>query len=339
MLSSSEVQNRPQSYSIQTLDDVRSLAEVLRQRMRAAVQGRDEVIEFVLYALLGDGHILLEDYPGSGKTTLAKALGQSIETEISDTVPHFRRVQFTPDLLPSDITGVMIFDTENNEFSFRKGPLFAYIILADEINRTSPKVQSALLEAMAEKQITVDNVTHPLDKLFFVIATQNPLDLMGTYPLPVSQLDRFLFKIKMTHISREAELEVLAKWNIDRLAPNLPKISRNQIIGARQVLRQQVKVSEPVMACLVDTLGNLRENPAVVQGASTRSLVMAIPALQARAALMGRDFVSSEDIEVILLPLLLHRIELQHSSEEKSAMIMNAAKPALEKLARDLMKA
>ena len=199
------------------LDEATAVASRLRQRLRAVICGRDETIDLVLVALLADGHVLLEDYPGSGKTTLAKTLGGSIaEAGAEDGLPVFRRIQFTPDLLPSDVTGVVVFDPERNLFEFRRGPVFAHVVLADEINRTSPKVQAALLEAMGEKQVTVDDRTHPLDELFFVIATQNPLDLAGTYPLPIAQLDRFLFKVRMGHISRDAELEVIAGYPTPR---------------------------------------------------------------------------------------------------------------------------
>ena len=169
------------------------------------------MIDLLIVALLSDGHVLLEDYPGSGKTTLAKALGQSIVSGETHLEP-MRRVQFTPDLLPSDVTGTTIFDPDARTFEFRPGPVFTHILLADEINRTSPKVQSALLEAMGEKQCTIDNTTHSLSELFFVIATQNPLDLAGTFPLPTAQLDRFLFKIRMTHISTQDELDLLVNF-------------------------------------------------------------------------------------------------------------------------------
>ena len=193
-----------------SLSGAREVAERLGARLRAAIRGRDEVVELMLIALLADGHVLLEDYPGSGKTTLARALGNALDNGSGAAgIAAFRRIQFTPDLLPSDITGTNIFDVETSKFSFRRGPVFAHIVLADEINRTSPKVQAAMLEAMAEKQVTVDNESHVLDDLFFVIATQNPLDLAGTYPLPTPQLDRFLFKIEMKHIERAAELQVL----------------------------------------------------------------------------------------------------------------------------------
>ncbi|HEX2678489.1 MAG TPA: AAA family ATPase, partial [Polyangiales bacterium] len=195
------------------LSEAQRCLSMLTQRTRAVILGRDEVIELVIIALVADGHVLLEDYPGSGKTTLARSLGDSLRVaEGTSPIASFRRIQFTPDLLPSDVTGSSVFEQDRNRFTFRPGPIFAHIVLADEINRTSPKVQAAMLEAMAEKQVTVDNETHRLDDLFFVIATQNPLDVMGTYPLPTPQLDRFLFKIEMKHIERQAELDVLSHY-------------------------------------------------------------------------------------------------------------------------------
>src|SRR6185295_19210801 len=229
--------------------------------------------ELVLVALFSDGHVLLEDYPGSGKTTLAKALGHSIIDDLpEDEIPDFRRIQFTPDLLPSDVTGVMIFDTVTNTFQFRRGPIFAYVVLIDEINRTSPKVQAALLEAMAEKQVTVDNVSHKLNELFFVMATQNPLDANGTYPLPVAQLDRFLFKVRMKHVDRASELEVLDSWGAPRPPCALPQVYRRDVVEARGVIRGRVHLARGVKECLVDTAQNLRTDKRVLQGISTRSL-------------------------------------------------------------------
>lgn len=294
-----------------SLEDVRSTAARLRARLKANVMGRDDIIELVLVALFADGHVLLEDYPGSGKTTLAKALGQSIVDDLAhDDIADFRRIQFTPDLLPSDVTGVMVFDTSTNNFTFRRGPVFAYVLLVDEINRTSPKVQSALLEAMAEKQVTVDNISHRLDELFFVLATQNPLDTVGTYPLPMAQLDRFLFKLTMKHIDRASELEVLRTWGQPRVMPELPRVTRGEVVAGRRFLREHVSVATGVHECLVDIAHGLRDSKRTRQGVSTRSLVQAIPALQTLAMLRGRDYVSTDDLEYLAPPLFAHRLEL-----------------------------
>ena len=309
----------------------------LRERLTAAIKGRDDVIELVLVALLADGHVLLEDFPGSGKTLLAKTLGDSIlDDQPDDNIPGFRRIQFTPDLLPSDVTGVTVFDATTSRFSFRHGPIFAYVVLADEINRTSPKVQSALLEAMAEKQVTVDNTTWKLDDLFFVIATQNPLDLAGTYPLPVAQLDRFLFKIRMNHVSREAELEVLltARERRAGVPEALARVGRAEVVAARRACHEGVSLTHAVHEALVDIARAMRADQRVVQGASTRSLVMALPALQARAMIRGRDYVGPEDIDALLIPIFGHRLELQPGESEPAEVIQECAAPTLERMAR-----
>lgn len=325
---------------LSTLDEVRGVAARLRDRVRHDVIGRDDIIELVLISLFADGHVLLEDYPGSGKTTLAKALGHAFVEEPTDSlgIATFRRVQFTPDLLPSDITGVTIFDTTTNLFSFRRGPVFASILLVDEINRTSPKVQSALLEAMAEKQVTVDNVSHRLDDLFFVMATQNPLDSVGTYPLPLAQLDRFLFKLTMKHIDAASELRVLEAWGRPRVAMELPKVHRSEVIAGRALLREKVAVSRAVQQCLVDIATALRDTTRTRQGVSTRSLVQAIPALQTRALLNGRDYVSSEDIEALAFPIFAHRMELM-PGVQADLLVKDALKGPIEKLSRSTLGA
>src|SRR5688572_13827155 len=294
-------------HPMNSLDDARAVASKIRDRVRDNVMGRDPVIDLVLIALFADGHVLLEDYPGSGKTTLAKSLGYAILDDLpDDEIPSFRRLQFTPDLLPSDVTGVMIFDTTTSTFQFRRGPVFAYVVLVDEINRTSPKVQAAMLEAMAEKQVTVDNVCYSLNELFFVMATQNPLDAVGTYPLPMAQLDRFLFKLVMKHIDRASELEVLRTWGQPRQERDLPRVTRGDVVAARRILRGAVAVSPAVHECLVDVAQRLRDDKRTRQGVSTRCLVQAIPALQTLAMLRGRDFVSSEDVEYLAVPLFAH---------------------------------
>ncbi len=321
------------------LQEAQQAAERVRARLRDHVMGRDDVIELVLVALFCDGHMLLEDYPGSGKTTLAKAVGESIvDDQPTDELPEFRRIQFTPDLLPSDITGVMIFNTETNTFNFRRGPIFAYVVLVDEINRTSPKVQAALLEAMAEKQVTVDNISYKLDELFFVIATQNPLDVAGTYPLPLAQIDRFLFKIRMKHINRDAELEVLETWGTPKAPCALPTVRRSDIVNARTVIRGQIHIADVIKECLVDTAQNLREDQRVIQGVSTRALVQAVPALQTLALFRGRDFVSSEDLAYLLPMILGHRLELTPGTEDRDALILSAAERPLETLARATLR-
>jgi MoxR-like ATPase len=315
------------------------VARRLFDRVRAEVRGRDEVIELVLIALLADGHVLLEDFPGSGKTTLAKTLGEAI-VDVPDgsgrLIESFRRIQFTPDLLPSDVTGTTVFEPKTGNFSFRPGPVFAHVVLADEINRTSPKVQAAMLEAMAEKQVTVDNVTRALDALFFVIATQNPLDLAGTYPLPVAQLDRFLFKIRMTHIERADELEVLRTIQARKAgaARALPGVTRDEVIAARRAIEAGVVVHPLIHDALVDIARALRGDRRVLQGVSTRSLVLAVPALQARAMIYSRDYVSAEDMEVVLPRVFGHRLELAAGSSDPSEVISAALAPSIERLAR-----
>ncbi len=315
------------------LAGARDVAARLRRRLSAAILGRDEVIELVLVALFADGHVLLEDYPGSGKTTLAKALGDAID-DPAHGLPGFRRVQFTPDLLPSDVTGVTIFEPDTRQFVFRPGPIFAHVVLADEVNRTSPKVQAAMLEAMAEKQVTTDAGTRALDDLFFVIATQNPLDVAGTYPLPVAQLDRFLFKVRMEHVSRQAELAVLATLRERKAPPADPRVSRDEVLAARAAIEAHVHVAEPIRECLVDVAAALRADDRALQGISTRSLVLAVPALQALACLRGRDYVRGEDLETLAPRLFAHRLELQPGVDDPGPLIAAALATGLERLAR-----
>jgi MoxR-like ATPase len=312
--------------------------ERLRERLRAELIGRDELIELVLIALLADGHVLLEDRPGSGKTTLARALGAALAQE-GTGLPTFRRIQFTPDLLPSDVTGASVFESATGRFRFERGPVFAHVLLADELNRTPPKVQAALLEAMAEKQVTCDGVTFALDALFCVIATQNALDSIGTYPLPLPQLDRFLFRIRMRELERQAELEVLASRAARPEPANLPPpVSRTELLGARAAIAGGVRLAAEIRECLVDASRALRADERVELGNSTRSLVQLLPALQTHALARGRDFVSSEDVEALWPHALGHRIVLAPGAGDERDVIAAALEAPLERLARSSLR-
>ncbi|MEM6795856.1 MAG: AAA family ATPase, partial [Acidobacteriota bacterium] len=352
VLSSPSPAPSPPDAGPHALEDAQRAMRRLGARIKAQVIGRDDVVDLVLVALLADGHVLLEDFPGSGKTTLAKSLGTSIVDRPEDAsaqdprapaeegITPFRRIQFTPDLLPSDVTGVSIFDATSHAFRFQPGPIFAHVVLADEINRTSPKVQAAMLEAMAEKQVTVDNVTYPLDELFFVIATQNPLDLAGTYPLPVAQLDRFLFKIRMEHIDRDAELAVLTSWRDrrDTERRDLPKVTRDELLRARRAIDEHVAVDPKVQEALVDIATHTRADERVLQGCSTRSLVLMLPALQALAALEGRDYVNADDIVRLAPRVLAHRLELAPGLSNVEEVIDDAVGKAIEGFSRSTLR-
>jgi len=326
--------------SAHDLDSAHDVLGRLRARLTTAVRGRDDVIELLLIALLADGHVLLEDFPGSGKTTLARALGEAISADASDgrdaSIASFRRIQFTPDLLPSDVTGTNVFEPHTGRFVFRPGPIFAHVVLADEINRTSPKVQAAMLEAMAEKQVTVDDRSHALDELFFVVATQNPLDLAGTYPLPRPQLDRFLFKIRMKHIARADELALLNDYPAPRLAraAALPGVTRSQLLTVRDALRVGVVVHPLLREAMVDLAQHLRSDSRLVNGVSTRSLVLLMPALQARALLKGRDHVTPEDLAQLAGVVFEHRVEPAPGIDDVSSVIREAVAPVIDRLSR-----
>lgn len=276
----------------------------------AVVHGKEEVIRLALTALLAGGHILLEDVPGVGKTTLAHALATAVGGS-------FRRVQFTSDLLPGDITGTNVLEPGTGAIAFRPGPLFANVVLADELNRTTPRTQSALFEAMAEAQVTVDGHSHPLPKPFLVIATQNPWDQHGTYALPESQLDRFLLRLSMGYPTREAERAVLRT----RGRPLAPCVLEPGQLIALQGAVDDIVVSEALEDHLLDIVARTRTDPRLVRGVSTRGAVALHRAARAHALLAGRDFVVPEDLRTLLVPVLAHRVLARRTDEEASVLL------------------
>ena len=283
-----------------TLNASARLGELLRSIARV-VKGKDEVIQLALTALLARGHLLIEDVPGVGKTTLAQALARSFRCS-------FQRIQFTSDLLPSDVIGVSVFNPVSQSFEFKPGPIFANIIVADEINRTTPKTQSSLLEAMNEAQITMDNHTHALPNPFLVLATQNPIEHHGTYPLPESQLDRFLMRIKMGYPARENEKEI-----IRNNAGHSPVEKVTPVMDAADVVAMQesvarVKVDESLLDYALEIVDRTRQTEQLSLGVSPRGAVMLHRAAQARAFLEGRDFCLPDDFKRLIVPVFAHRV-------------------------------
>jgi len=265
------------------------------------IQGKRDVIELVLLCLVSEGHLLLEDVPGVGKTNLAKSLATSIECS-------FGRVQFTPDLLPSDVVGLTVWNRGENSFDFRPGPVFNNIVLADEINRASPKTQAALLEAMAEDQVTVDGVTYPLDQPFMVIATQNPIEHEGTYPLPESQLDRFLMRVSVGYPSPHAELEILDTHGDHDPFRDIGPVVNGEDVQRLALATRQVHVAPSLKAYLVDVAQATRRSSHLSLGVSPRATLALQRVAKARAAAEGRSYVLPDDVKALAVPVLAHRL-------------------------------
>jgi MoxR-like ATPase len=311
--------------------------ETLKQSLTKVIRGRDDTIELVLCAMIANGHVLIEDYPGSGKTTLAKTLGNSIDCGMTDAelshILAFRRIQFTPDLLPSDVLGVNVFEPKSATFRFQHGPIFAHILLADEINRTGPKVQAAFLECMAERQVTIDNVTYPLDDLFFVIGTQNPLDLAGTYPLPLVQLDRFLLKVPMTYVDSETELEILRdeKAISKGVEDAKPVVTRENILAAR-AKAQEVTIKDSIVEAIVAIVQASRTSPLLQFGASTRSAIMLKRTIAAWALIQGRDYATEDDLKFLAPYVLKHRLRFHPGAGDPDEAFQELIRPHVEKL-------
>lgn len=286
-----------------SLMDIQTAAAALRANVGRVIVGKDEIITLCFVALLCEGHLLLEDVPGIGKTTLAKALSKSLNTT-------FRRIQFTPDLLPSDLTGLAIYNQKTQDFEFRPGPVLTQILLADEINRATPRTQSALLEAMQERQITVDGSTMRLPRPFFVMATQNPVELEGTFPLPEAQLDRFFMRVQLGYPSAEHESAILKRFERDEPLEELNPVIENDALAAMQRAVRTVRVEDSIREYIVDIARATRTHNAIELGVSPRGTLYLYHAAQAHAATQGRDFVLPDDVKYLAPYVLTHRLIL-----------------------------
>jgi MoxR-like ATPase len=286
---------------------IKDLADRLRENIGQVIVGRDDSVELALVALLADGHVLIEDVPGVGKTSLAKAIARSIGCS-------FKRIQFTPDLMPSDVTGIHYYNQASGEFEFRAGPIMANVVLADEINRATPRTQSALLEAMEERQVTIDGVTMPLPAPFLVLATQNPIELEGTFPLPEAQLDRFLMRVGIGYPSEVEEDEMLLRFEAENpLEALAPVVSGEDLLRAR-ALTPKLRCEPSVRRYLLDIVRATRKHAALELGASPRASLLLFRASRARAAIQGRDYVLPDDVKFLAPSVLPHRLILSSQS-------------------------
>lgn len=283
----------------------------LQQNIAKAIVGKEEAIEYALIALLCKGHVLIEDVPGVGKTTLASALAKSLDCS-------FKRIQFTPDLMPSDVTGFTLVNFKTGEMEFKPGAVMSQIVLADEINRTSPKTQSALLEVMEEHQVTVDGITHPLPRPFCVLATQNPGEFVGTYPLPEAQMDRFFLRISIGYPTIEQEMDVLERYSgaVKPMATIEPVCTAQDVIEMQEQVAQ-IYCSPEVRSYVATLVAATRQDPALTLGASTRAAIALIHGAQACALLDSRDFILPEDVQHMALPVLAHRLVLNPEARMK----------------------
>ncbi|MFQ5907685.1 MAG: AAA family ATPase [Thermoplasmata archaeon] len=287
------------------LEAVAETADHLLAEVSTAIVGKRDVLELFLLAILSDGHVLIEDYPGLAKTLMAKSFAAALGST-------FRRVQFTPDLLPADITGTYVFDRKEGEFVLRRGPLFTHVLLADEINRAPPKTQAALLEAMQERQTTLEGETYPLESPFIVVATQNPIEYEGTYPLPEAQIDRFLVRIRMGYPSQEDEVEVLQRRRARKQEEvEVKAVAKPSVVRAMQRAMEEIHVERDVEQYAVELVRRTRQHTSVEVGSSPRGSLALMTLSRARAALANRDFVLPDDVKAVAVPGLAHRLILK----------------------------
>jgi MoxR-like ATPase len=308
------------------MSSLNSKLQTLTTNIEHIIRGKPQEIKFVVTALIARGHILLEDNPGAGKTVLAKTLAQSIAEAATEFHSQgggvaFKRIQFTPDLLPMDLIGSYIFDEQKKDFVFKRGPLFTHVLLADEINRASPKVQSALLECMAENQISSGDATFALDPFFFTIATQNPIEMEGTYPLPAAQLDRFFMKISMGYVSEDVEFDIYTNY----LEINDTKHPVKQVLAYQDIINLQneaerVQVHPELIRGIVRLVQSTRHHPEIALGCSTRGGIIFIKCLKAWALVNGRDFVIEDDVKALAQPVLHHRMIFRNRDAARTVL-------------------
>jgi MoxR-like ATPase len=292
------------------MEEVQSFTGKVSDNVERVIIGKRDVIELTLIGLLAQGHLLIEDVPGVGKTMLARSIAKSIGST-------FRRIQFTPDMLPSDVTGVSVFNQKTLEFEFRPGPVMAQIVLTDEINRATPKTQSALLEAMEERQVTVDGVTYPMKRPFLVLATQNPIEYEGTFPLPEAQLDRFMLRISLGYPSKEDEIKILDSQQFRHPIEGIEQVVTVQELIDVQEKVKEIHVEDLVKRYIVDLVSMTREHPDAYLGASPRGSLNLYRAGQVRAAIHGRDFVIPDDVKALAMAALAHRLIVSPSARIK----------------------
>ena len=313
------------------LDAVLQLTEGLRREVRKVVVGQDKALDLLLVALLSDGHILLEGVPGTAKTLLVRAFAATLSL-------NFGRVQFTPDLMPGDVIGTNLFNFQTNQFALTKGPIFTQLLLADEINRTPPKTQAALLQAMQERHVTIDGTTYPLDDGFMVIATQNPIEQQGTYPLPEAQLDRFLFKHLLDYPDREEERDIVARHGHRSTMPRIdefglaPQADIAVLAAVRDVVAR-IRLSEDIIDYIVDIVRATRAHPSLQFGASPRAANMLATASRAYAAMHGRDYVIPDDVKALVPPCLRHRVVLAPGAQIESVYADDVLREILDQTA------